>query len=170
MMLDVNIYRDSPGLRPGLGGITDMACDEAQRELAKIGSWGRGFWNPWYLYVKSVNDGCNTAVGAYQYLEYGTVPKPTPIPPPVAPKTQEQMTVPGAWTPEMTNPDIQAWIAAQQAAIKAAEDKGTYNPEGNTPLPSATTWDKYKWWFIGGAAALYFTLLYKGGKAYLRYR
>lgn len=34
---------------------------------------------------------------------------PPALPPPQAPQTVEQMTVPGAWTPEMSAPDLEAW-------------------------------------------------------------
>lgn len=170
MMIDANVYRENPGLKPGLGGFTDLTCAEADAAIAKMSDWEKGWYNPWYQWVKSVKDSCATIPALYSYVEYGKIPAPKPMPPPIAPKTEEQMTVPGAWTPEMSTPDLQAWIAEQQAQIKAAEAAGTYNPAGNTPLPNAITWDKYKWWFIGGAALLYFTLLYQGGKAYVRYR
>lgn len=90
---------------------------------------------------------------AYEDLRYGRITQPgdVGIPTPAAPRTLDQMTIPGAWTPEQAaKQGYTDWVNALRARIQADEDAGRYRPRD----PLFDWLDKYKWWLLGGAAGL----------------
>jgi len=76
----------------------------------------------------------------------GVVTSPPWITPP-APQTQEQMTQPGAWTPEVL------WGIQAQRAVDTMAGTGT---AGAVVSPTAKQdwFSEYKWWLLGGVATL----------------
>ena len=98
---------------------------------------------------KAYNTLTTDAANLYDQLQYGSVPTVSQLPGPPqanAPQTQTQMTVPGAFTPEMSTvtPDQWAqWSQDQRDAISAMIASGAYNPEGNLPL---NVLDLSKYW------------------------
>ena len=171
----------------GVGGITDLTCAQATQELRTMPSWQQFFLNPWYVYVKSVADSCQTIPNVYQNLQYGNVPVPKPSTTlsPAAPKTQEQMTVPGAWPYENSQIDLSKYTEEQRAAIQDAINRGEYNPQGNLTMFDILTlgqgseaqrgiWDKYKGYIIVASIVGGIWLLSKaamgGARVYGTYR
>ena len=62
---------------------------------------------PWWCSIWTFSDACHPT---------GTMPVSKPLPP-VAPQTEGQMTVPGAWTPA----EASAWTAYVQGQVRSAE-------------------------------------------------
>lgn len=97
----------------------------------------------------------------YTQMEYGAIPQPVGVQPPGAPVTQEQMTVPGAFTPaDAIAGSVVNTTAAQDALIAAAQSAGTYNPAGNLPVNAsgqvnASALLNWAPWLIGGGVALF---------------
>jgi hypothetical protein len=83
------------------------------------------------------------------------------VQPPGAPVTQDQMTVPGAFTPaDAISGSMTNTAAAQDALIAAAQSAGTYNPAGNLPVNAsgqvnASALMSWLPWMIGGGVALF---------------
>jgi hypothetical protein len=106
-------------------------------------------------------DALTSALAAlYERMQYGGIPRVQTAPTPAAPQTQEQLTVPDAWTTDDSiASSFEAWKKQYDDSVQAAEDSGTYNPDGNLPLDasgnlnfsaSALVW----WAAIGGIVAL----------------
>jgi hypothetical protein len=107
----------------------------------------------------------------YEALQYGRITRPgdVPAPVPAAPQTADQMTDPGAWTPEDGTGELwTAYAERLRAQIAADTAAGNYDPAGRLPASAsdisnafdlAGFWDEYKLAIIGagilGAAALY---------------
>ena len=72
---------------------------------------------------------------AYEKAQYGFIPRVTTTPIPAAPQTQQQMTVPGAWTPD---DGIGTSISTQGTQIReknqAAIDSRDWVPSGKLPF------------------------------------
>ena len=81
---------------------------------------------------------------------------PPPLPPPQAPQTPGQMTIPGEWTPAMATPDLEQWKADYlaytqsnpgQAAIPVAA-----NQAGQSVLDFAS--NRGVWILVGAAVVI----------------
>lgn len=65
----------------------------------------------------------------YSWFRYGSIPSPQ-MPVPNAPQTGNEMTAPGAWTPEIERrAQIEAYNAALRQRIAEAEREGSYSPD-----------------------------------------
>lgn len=101
-------------------------------------------------------------------IQYGTIPQVVAPPPPHAPATLLQDTLPGAFTPD------QALLRPGEAgeptrqAIVAAESSGAYVPAGNFPgLFDPAAWLKENAVFVAlvaGGGLLLFSLLPRRGR------
>ena len=144
------------GIKTGLGlGPSDVCYDQN---------------HPWWLpnifddsaesdCLKSVQSAApgELAADIYSRIEYGTIPGPTLPAAPAAPQTQAEMTTPGAWTPDQAAaPTLPQTAADTQAAIKAAQAAGTYNPSGNLPINASGT---VNWAVVAVVAAVAFVVL-----------
>ena len=80
-----------------------------------------------------------------------TVPSPVPPPVPSAPQTRNQMTVPGAWTPdELSAYDRQTWSNWSGRTPRATD-------VGESPDPDETS-SGFPWLIAAGAVLLLFSL------------
>lgn len=81
---------------------------------------------------------------------------PPPLPPPQAPQTPAQMTIPGQWTPDMAAPDLEAWKADYLAYM--AENRGVatvpvaVNQAGQSVLDFAS--GRGVWILVGAAVVI----------------
>lgn len=109
--------------------------------------------------VAMVNNlACKAVVGGYSQAQYGTITSPERIlatlPPPVAPRTEEEMKT---WDPETMDAANAAayekWKQEAVAMIAADEARGAYDPEGNLPF-TAEWFNQWKWYLVGGAVVL----------------
>ena len=145
--------RRGAAFRRGLGIYPSSPCFDPTRPS----------WLPYWLDTLS-ESGCK-----YQLYPgvttLATPPTPPALPAPAAPQTQEQMTIPGAWTPDMSQ------IATQQAAQEQAANflqnvvtAPTNTCGGNTGDWTQATWsDTTTWcmgnWLVAGGAVVGVLLL-----------
>lgn len=107
----------------------------------------------------------------YEKTMYDGVPRITSAPTPDAPQTLDEMTTPGAWTPEDGIRDsVSNWSANVRALMAADAEAGRWNPAGNFPVSATqlsdavTTASNYKvpLMILGGAVG--FLILLKVAK------
>lgn len=170
-----------PGVDLGISLGVKPNCFEAANTLKRCGFWD-SLWSPECIMAKQIDAACQLLdADTYQQREYGTVPLPNPTTVPVikAPQTETQMTVPGQWTPDQSTPDPQTAADKLRDQIKAAEAAGTYTPygskglmnllfggdDGKAPPKLQEFWAEYKWWVIGGAAAVLAVMAVRSGTA-----
>ena len=124
MMLTTPYPSEFPGLRPGITGLAAATSSTPQLvapATGSVGTWDRigsssgncyntvsGLQVPCYCVLTPWLDVCNPT---------GALPTSVTVPP-VAPQTYNQMTTPGAWTPN----DASAWTTYVQGQVNAAQD------------------------------------------------
>lgn len=80
---------------------------------------------------------------------------PPPLPPPQAPQTPAQMTIPGQWTPDMATPDLEAWKADYLAYMQSNPGVATMPVAVNQARQAVLDFAKTPaLWLVIGAVAV----------------